>query len=161
MFIVWFEASKRYPQAGQLTYVEFPTKWTWDETSKLWKERKRGRTIRRLYYEHLLSGERYYLPMLLHSIKVPTYYEDLRIINGVLYETFKNACAALGLLDDDGEWDNALSEASIWATGNQLRNMFNEILMFCEIKGPNELWRKHWRSLSEDLESRTSKTDRR
>lgn len=63
----------------------------------------------------------------------------------MLYETFKNACAALGQLDDDDEWDNALSEASIWATGNQLLNMFNEILMFCEIKGPNELWRKHWR----------------
>lgn len=27
--------------------------------------------------------------------------------------------------------------------------------MFCEVRDPNELWNKHWLSLSDDLETRT------
>ena len=53
--------------------------------------------------------------MLLHIIKGPTCYEDLRMVNGRIHDTYKEACDALGLLDD-GEWDNALMEASGWAT---------------------------------------------
>lgn len=64
------------------------------------------------------------------------------------------ACAALSLLDDDNEKDNVLSKASVWAIGNQLRNMFNKILIFCEVTDPNELWNKHWSSLSHDLEAK-------
>lgn len=59
--------------------------------------------IERLYYAHLLSGERYYLRMLLLIIKGPNYYGDLRIVIGVLHETFKDASAAIGLLDDDAK----------------------------------------------------------
>lgn len=62
------------------------------------------------------------------------------------------------LLDDDNEWDDALIEASTLATGNQLRSMFSEILMFCELKDPNELWNKYWVSLSDDLQSRYRRT---
>ena len=89
--------------------------------------------------------------MLLHIIKGPTCYEDLRKVNGRIHDTYKEACDALGLLDDDGEWGNALMEASGWAIGNGLRNMFCEMLLFCEVKDPNDLWRQHWPSLSDDL----------
>lgn len=51
--------------------------------------------------------------MLLHIIRGPISYEDLRLVTGISYETYKQACATLGLLDDDNEWDNVLSEASI------------------------------------------------
>ena len=27
--------------------------------------------------------------------------------------------------------------------------------MFCEVRDPNELWNKHWLSLSDDLETKT------
>ena len=58
---------------------------------------------------------------------------------------------ALGLLDDDDEWHAALTEASTWASGVQLRHMFYSILMFSEIADPVKLWHAHWTHLTDDL----------
>ncbi|KAF8396453.1 hypothetical protein HHK36_018072 [Tetracentron sinense] len=69
-------------------------------------------------------GERYYLRMLLHIIRGATNFEDLRTVDCIIYPTFKAACSALGLLEDDTEWHESLNEASLWATGRQLRDMF-------------------------------------
>ncbi|GJT86046.1 ATP-dependent DNA helicase PIF1-like protein [Tanacetum coccineum] len=41
-------------------------------------------------------------------------------VNNRLYATFKEACFAYGLLNDNKEWTKALSEASLWALGPQL-----------------------------------------
>jgi len=48
----------------------------------------------------------------------------------VCYTTFKSACMALALLNDDGEWHDALNEASTWASGVHLQNMFCSMLIF-------------------------------
>uniref|UniRef100_A0A803ME23 Uncharacterized protein n=1 Tax=Chenopodium quinoa TaxID=63459 RepID=A0A803ME23_CHEQI len=53
--------------------------------------------------------------------------------------TKRSACHALGLLDDDNEWHETLSEASNWASGSQLRNMFCSILMLSENQGLQEI----------------------
>jgi hypothetical protein len=68
-FTEWMDANKRYPEARELTYGDFPTKIVWKEKEKNWKERQRGFAIGRLYYAHPASGERYYLRMLLNSVK--------------------------------------------------------------------------------------------
>ncbi|OMP10721.1 DNA helicase PIF1, ATP-dependent [Corchorus olitorius] len=41
----------------------------------------------------------------------------LRTVNGTVYQTFKEACHALGLLGDDKEWKMAIEEASVHASG--------------------------------------------
>lgn len=41
----------------------------------------------------------------------------MKIVDGVLHLTFKAACAALVLLNNDNEWHEALFEASTWASG--------------------------------------------
>ena len=38
-----------------------------------------------------------------------------------MHPTYKSVCFALGLLEHDGGWHEALGEASTWATGSQLR----------------------------------------
>uniref|UniRef100_A0A6N2LSJ9 ATP-dependent DNA helicase n=1 Tax=Salix viminalis TaxID=40686 RepID=A0A6N2LSJ9_SALVM len=43
---------------------------------------------------------------------------------GVLYPTFQLACKSLGLLGDDKEWADALSEAILTATSPQIRQLF-------------------------------------
>ncbi|GJW53523.1 ATP-dependent DNA helicase PIF1-like protein [Tanacetum coccineum] len=53
-----------------------------------------------------------------------TGFEHLMTINHRLYATFKDVCFAYGLLNDDIEWTKALSEASLWALGPQLRVIF-------------------------------------
>jgi hypothetical protein len=131
-FTEWMDAKKRYPAARELTYGDFPTKFVWKEKEKIWKERQRGFAIGRLYYAHPASGERYYLRMLLNSVKGCTSYKDIRTAHGVLHPTFKEACRALGFLDDDNEWIDCINEATVWASGTQLRQLFTTILWHCE-----------------------------
>jgi hypothetical protein len=108
-----------------------------------------------MYYAHPISGERYYLRMLLNCVKGATSYEHLRIVDGRKHKTFKDACIAMGLLADDNEWHQALEEAGVWASGRQLHDMFASMLMFCEVTNPRQLWDAHWESLSDDIEAMT------
>lgn len=75
------------------------------------------------------SGEVYYLRILLNKVKGPTCYKDISTINGVMYPSFKEACYALGLLDDDGEYVEAIRESSFWKSANYLRALFTMLLM--------------------------------
>lgn len=77
-----------------------------------WKRREKGHKIGRMYYAHPTSEERFYLHMLLNVSKGPTSFEQIRTINNVYYNDYKSACVALGLLEDDNERDNALTEAT-------------------------------------------------
>nr|XP_023888273.1 uncharacterized protein LOC112000389 [Quercus suber] len=45
-------------------------------------------------------------------------FEEIRTIDHVVYPTYRAACYAHGLLDDDKEWDDAIKEASNWASGS-------------------------------------------
>jgi hypothetical protein len=42
MLTEWFEANKKYEEARDLTYCDFPLKWTWDIKNKNWVKRKHG-----------------------------------------------------------------------------------------------------------------------
>ncbi|XP_060190424.1 uncharacterized protein LOC132619584 [Lycium barbarum] len=131
-FTEWFEANKVYEDARELTYSDFPTHWVWNATDKKWKRRQNGRSVRRIYFAHPASGERFYMRMLLNFVKGCTSFESIRTINGVKHKTYREACYALGLSDDDKEWNGCLAEASIWATGNELRHLFVTILIHCQ-----------------------------
>jgi len=151
MLTMWFEANKAYPEARQSTYLDFPRLWVWNRSSKRWTIRQKDSSIGRLPFAHPNCGERYYLRLLLTKLHGATCFEDIRTIDGVLHPTFKSACMALGLLNDDGEWHDALNEASTWASGVHLRNMFYSMLMFSEIADPVRLWESHWVHLINDL----------
>ncbi|XP_028086979.1 uncharacterized protein LOC114287735 [Camellia sinensis] len=53
--------------------------------------------------------------------------------------------------------DTALTEASTWASGAQLRNMFCSMLMFSEVTNAYELWENHWFDLTHDLQNRVQR----
>ncbi|CAG8749522.1 13139_t:CDS:2, partial [Cetraspora pellucida] len=55
-------------------------------------------------------------------------FDHLRVVNDIQYSTFKSACIALGLLENDGEWNQCLEEASVMHSGSQLRALFAVIL---------------------------------
>jgi hypothetical protein len=102
--------------------------------------RKRGFAIGHMYYAHLTLGEHYYLRMLLNCVKGATSYEHLRTVDGIKHNTFKDACIAMGFLEDDNKWHQAFEEAGLWASGQQLRDMFASMQMFCEMTNPKQLW---------------------
>jgi len=93
--------------------------------------------------------------MLLNCVKGATSYKHLQTVDGKVHDTFKDACIAMGLLANDDEWDQALEEAGVWASGRQLRDMFASMLMFCEVTNPRQLWDAHWESLNDDIKAMT------
>ncbi|CAN1837197.1 ATP-dependent DNA helicase PIF1 [Linum perenne] len=125
MFLGWMNKNRNCSHARQYTYVEFPQHYTWVAKDKVWRERKKKAAIGRLYYCHHSSGERFYLRMLLHTVRGCTSFEDIKTVNGVKYDTFKETCSAYGFLADDGEWNHCLREVSLTATSYQMRMLFN------------------------------------
>lgn len=65
--------------------------------------------------------------------------------------TFRDACAAHGLLDDDNHWDATLQEASTSALAHNLRHLFAIMLTACAVSYPTRLWHTHKEALSEDF----------
>jgi hypothetical protein len=148
----WFEANKQYVEARELTYCEFPQQWTWDDNKKKWTRRKQNFKIGRLYYVNPVEGERFYLRLLLMIVKGAAGYNDLKTYNGITYQTFKDACAARGLLQDDNEWYAAFNEATNWATAPQLRNLFVTLLTYCNLKDERKFFDTNWRKMTDDIE---------
>ncbi|XP_071727276.1 uncharacterized protein [Rutidosis leptorrhynchoides] len=151
MFTQWFELNKREPNARKLTYAKIPTHYVWNQTTKTWEPRKQRGCIGRILYSHPASGERYYLRMLLNIVKGPRSFADFRTVDGTIHNTFKDTCFAYGLINDDKEWAEEISEAKLWASGAQLRDLFVTMLLFCNVSQPLKLWEVSWEALSDDI----------
>ena len=77
--------------------------------------------------------ERFYLRILLTQIHGATSYENIRTINGILYNTFEKAVWQFGLIDDnDDEFNECLKEAITFKMPTELRRLFASILIFCD-----------------------------
>ena len=99
----WFVANQRLLAARQYTYCEFPNYYTWNNSNKAWGSRRRGTKIGRLCFIHPGVGDAFYLRMLLMVVRGALSYVDVRIYEGIVYNTFREACQARGLIGDDSE----------------------------------------------------------
>ncbi|CAN7057256.1 unnamed protein product, partial [Brassica rapa subsp. trilocularis] len=151
MFTEWMVLCRTSAFARTLTYVQIPEFFTWNNSSKVRSERKRGTSIGRVVTVHPASGDRYYLRILINKVKGPRSYTELRTFNGVTYPDFKSTCCARGLLANDAEWHESMAELNTWGTPSQLREMFVKLLIYCHVANPKELWDKCWKTLSEDI----------
>ena len=132
-----------YPSAADLTYLDIPTFYVWNEKNKKWTRRKRPKksdAIGRIYTAHPNSGERFYLRMLLCKVRGASSYESLRTVEGTVFNTFKDACRELGLLADDKEWKDCLQEAAMHLGPRHLRQLFVTILFNNQPNNPYKLW---------------------
>ncbi|GJY33383.1 helicase [Tanacetum coccineum] len=145
------DSKVRAVKARKLTYAELPKNFVWDERAKIWKPRKQKKSIWRIYYLNPASGERYYLRMVLNVARGPRSFKEPMTVNKRLCATFKEACFAYGLLNGDKEWAHAFKEASFWALGPQLRDLFVTMLLFYDVSRTFQLWEQSWEILSEDI----------
>ena len=97
------------------------------------------------------EGERHWLRLLLHYVAGAKGFEDLRTVDGIVYETFKEAATARGLLEDDREVVACLQEASTIRSGRALRQLFSLILAINTPARPTEVWEQFLLPLTEDL----------
>ena len=61
-------------------------------------------------------------------------------IDGVQHETFKAACVARGIYENDDEWEQCLREAEVWQSGAKLRPLFVTVLFHGGPAEPRRLW---------------------
>ncbi|GKE09769.1 DNA helicase, partial [Tanacetum coccineum] len=137
----WFVYNNENTDGRHLAYLNFPSEFVWYADSKQWKRRQIAtkKSLGRLTYVHPSSGELFYLRILpchQKGCKSPT---EVRTVNGEIFPTYRAACEALGLLGDDKEWDISLQESAFSATSSEIRTLFAQILIYCDVADPVKL----------------------
>ncbi|XP_057747636.1 uncharacterized protein LOC130966830 [Arachis stenosperma] len=69
---------------------------------------------------------------------------------GHIWKPFKEACYALGLLQDDRKFIDAINEASSWASPNYIRRLFAMLLMSNNMVRPDIVWEQCWQHCADD-----------
>lgn len=104
-----------------------------------------------MFFVHPNDTERHSLRLLLLYRKGCDSFKLLRTVDNVIYETYKETLFALGLTDDDKEWDLCLNEASFVSSAQQLRELFVMIILNCTPSDPASLWHKYKSFMAEDV----------
>jgi hypothetical protein len=109
------------PFARTIIYPDVPEYFTF--SNKQWKRRKqgvpvpnfpavyKGNVIGRVYNIHPRVGECYYLRLLLFEVSGPTSFDSFKQYEAITYNTYREACIARGLLEDDQHLRSALQTA--------------------------------------------------
>ncbi|GJS64980.1 DNA helicase [Tanacetum coccineum] len=111
--IEWYVYNNQHTDGRHLTYLDFPFEFVWYADSKSWHKRmiRTKKSIGRLTYVRPNSSYLFYFKKLLSHQKGCKSPVEVRTINGQVLPTYQAACGALGLLEDDKEWDIAVEES--------------------------------------------------
>ncbi|XP_074313809.1 uncharacterized protein LOC141649004 [Silene latifolia] len=109
-----------------LLYNKLPEFYVWHNRrkDKFWTCREKGFALGRLVYANPSEGERYYLRLLLYSIRGPKSFENLRSVNGVLCGSFREFAYKHGLLEADNSIEHCLEEVVRYQMPSLFRRLF-------------------------------------
>ena len=146
--------------AKTLLYADVPKYYIWN--SKSWCRWKQGTDVAgfagikeahvlgRVYTIHPHQGECFYLRLLLHHIRGPQFFAELKTVEGDLWSSFRETSFRLGLLEDDNECHLAMQEAAVSNSAASLCSLFAVILTWCELSNSLEIYEQHKESMAED-----------
>ena len=132
------------PQSCDLLYSEYPQYYRYTQ-NKIWQRRKNNTGVHIAYIPSLTrkNGEVYFLKLLLDNIRGPTCYRDLLVYpndGSMHFVTFKEACQARGLLNDDKDIINTLTDICTTGIKSEARAIFASYLREGEILNPGIVW---------------------
>ncbi|GFT35817.1 ATP-dependent DNA helicase [Trichonephila clavipes] len=142
--------------ARTLLYSQVPRYFTWTQT-KTWMPASKAHQLLHvsIYLNQTPWGdyftvsprhtECFYLRLLLVNVTGPLSFQDIRKVNGQQYPTYKDACLALRLLEDDNQWECMLAEVALNCTAIQIRRLFAIVLTTCFPARAQILWEIHKR----------------
>ena len=133
-----------------LRYMDLPLHYKWDVKNNMWERRQRKIKVFGRINMVPMGTEVFYLRLLLTHVEAPTSFEDLLSFNSIVHPTYKAACIARGLLQDDTEWENCLQEAAVIALPKQIRRLFATLLVFGQPLDPLNLLRTYLDAMSDD-----------
>ncbi|POM79144.1 Helitron helicase-like protein [Phytophthora palmivora] len=135
-----------------LLYKDVPVKYRWDDRLKYWVPYKKYvASLGRLVHVSPQDPERFYLRLLLCHRRSPKSFEDIRTVNGVVYDTFHDAALAAGYLENDQVWEECLTEAVSFKIPSSLRQPLGIILVYSLPDHASALWDRFKKDLSEDF----------
>ena len=158
-----FDLNSHDDFAKTLLYSEIPAHYTLEKGSKAWKRRKEGTAvdgfpgvkradiISRVYTVSPRNKELFCLRLLLLNVRGPTGYEDLRTVDGHVFQTFEEACMERGLLESDTHWEDCLEEAILTQMPHAIRFLFTVIVVHCNAGSVRSLWNRFKDGLGEDF----------
>ncbi|XP_058216366.1 uncharacterized protein LOC131327288 [Rhododendron vialii] len=149
----WMNAHNNKAKSLKLLYKDFPQHFVWTASSRTWTERKQQQVIGRIVTANPTEGERYYLRLLLMYIPAPTSYAHLRTVNGITFNSYREAAISHGLLQDDNSNEKCMEEACLYQMPLSLRQLFCTILVYCAPVNPLELFFKFEDDMIEDYVS--------
>ena len=158
MLIDYFALNLRDFEARKYYYADIPVHYVFKtqnidgkEISQWHKRKKHIDCIGRMYTVSPSQVELFHLRILLLRVKGATSFEHLRTVDNEIKETFTSACLALGFIENDEEWTNAMNEAKVFMMPRQLHGLFVRILIYCNPLNPEQLWENFKDPMSEDF----------
>ncbi|XP_076044787.1 uncharacterized protein LOC143027390 [Oratosquilla oratoria] len=71
----------------------------------------------------------------------PKSFEDLRMVDGVLYGTYREAVKAMGLLKDEETWKQTILEIINYTNDRkELRSTYASMLVFSDLEDQKDIW---------------------
>ena len=138
-------------KACTLLSDEIPCYFWWDASQKAWKARKTvAPAVGRIYSVSYLSGENFFLRVLLLHRKGSISFEDLKLVEGQQVEIYREACILLGLLIDDLLYHETLKEANLLKSGFQLSQLFAIMLVQTPPSNLTKLFRNHYMAFTDN-----------
>jgi hypothetical protein len=151
MFMAWKEANKRYHAGRSLNYTNFPTMFIYDSDNHVWNPRKKGKSGGRLTFVPQRTRELYYMRLLLNVQVGCTSFEDIRTVDGQVFDSYHEACGALGLLANDREFIDAIIEMALICSRYYVRRTFARLLLCCSLSDPRNVWDQAWEMLADGI----------
>lgn len=152
MLTGWFELNKKNLPSNpqQYKYIDIPYHYKWYNNEWTDRVQEGNKVISRLYHINPNQGELYYLRMLLLHVSGCTSFESVRSYNGVTYPSFKSACVARNLLENDNQWFETLREAATFKMPREMRTLFATICHENQPTNPRELFDRFLDDMIED-----------
>lgn len=150
-FVAWMETNKTDVQARSPFYHQFPERYVWKQEERKWVQGQKGICLGRVHHVSPSTREVFYLRVLINKVPGAQDWKDFKKFKDVTYNTYKEACQARGLLEDDKEYVDGLLEASLWGTGNYLRKFYVILILKDCLSRPEFVYEKTWEVMATDV----------
>ncbi|XP_029642741.1 uncharacterized protein LOC115217239 [Octopus sinensis] len=146
--------------AKTLLHPQVPSYYVWSNNN--WVRRKSGQDVEghpgvkfnscpgRVYTVTPNQHDCFHLRLLLHEVLGPQSFQDIRTVDGVLCDTFREACFRRRLLEDDSQWGDTMAGVSL-KFPKKIRSLFAILLLWCDLANPASLWLTYKDDMSEDF----------
>ena len=154
----YFSLNQRDPEAHQFLYSDIVHNYCFGKFNNVYKWKKRQRRqhglIGRVYNVSPREVERFHLRILLYHVRGATSFQHLRTVDNNILPTFKEACAALHLIEDGELWIQSVRDVTLTHMPVQLRRFFAYLLIFCQVNNPLDIWQQFVDDFIEDFTHR-------